>query len=241
MKHLGMILSLVAVIACEQVPADGTIGIGPGTADQAACVLNIEEAMVEYDQGIAEGTIDPLTEQPRECEALTEEPSLEGNPLTVNIKMTNFVADQKVKMLEAVARIEIVINSMEFKDRVLAHTWRGKRQFNYNNGLTNEEIYDKLMLGAETLQPEIDYELDVDVTMYYKNNSTVGYTYANTVKTWVNRKFFQNYDYSSVAANVVHEWTHKVGFGHSSGNNSDRPYTVPYAIGGIINDLIDEL
>jgi hypothetical protein len=241
MKHLGMILSLVAVIACEQVPADGTVGVNPVTGDQAACVLDIEQAMAEYDQGIADGSIDPLTAQPEECDALTEEPTLEGNPLTVNIKLTNFDDTQKAKMLGAVERIKIVINSMEFKDRVLAFTWRGQRQFNWNDGLTNEEIYDKIMLGAETLQPEVDHEMDVDVTMYYSNNSTVGYTYANTTKTWVNNKFFRNYDYSSVAANVVHEWTHKLGFGHTSSNNSDRPYTVPYGIGGIINDLIDEL
>ncbi len=239
MKRLGMILSLVAVVACEQAPGDGTIGIGTG--DQTACVLNIEEAMLEYDQGIADGSIDPATEQPRECNALTVDPGQEDNPLTVNIKMTNFDDDQQAKMLEAVERIKIVINSMEFKDRVLAHTWRGERQFNWNEGLTNEEIYNKIMLGAEDLLPEVDYELDVDVTMYYKNNSTVGYTYPNTTRTWVNNKFFRNYDYADVARNVVHEWTHKIGFGHTSGNNSDRPYTVPYAIGSIIGDLIDEL
>ena len=32
----------------------------------------------------------------------------------------------------------------------------------------------------------------------------------------------------------MHEWLHKIGFEHSYYNNSDRPYTVPYAIGEIV-------
>jgi hypothetical protein len=155
--------------------------------------------------------------------------------------MNNFNESQIIKMNKAIEKIKIVINSTEFKDRVLAHTYKGEVTFVQNDGLTNLEVYEKIMTGAESLNLVRDQEMDIDVTMYYKNNSTVGYTYPSTPRTWVNSKFFNKYTHSQVAKNVVHEWTHKVGFGHDFKRTSRRPYSVPYAVGSIIEDLINEL
>ena len=38
-----------------------------------------------------------------------------------------------------------IIASDEFKNEVLGHTYQGKRQFANNNGLSNEEVYKKII------------------------------------------------------------------------------------------------
>jgi len=236
LKAAAIATTILTLISCEKNPIDPLQNL----ADREPCALNYEQALDDYDQGIRDGSIDEETEPPRECQSLVVEPVV-GQEVGVSIEMRSFSETQTEKMNQAVARIKIVINSVDFKDRVLAHTFNGERKFHNNDGMTNEEIYEHIMIGAETLLPEEDREIDVDVTMYYKNNSTVGYTYANTKRTWVNSKFFNKYTYAEVAKNVVHEWTHKLGFGHASNRTSSRPYSVPYAVGSIIEDLINEL
>jgi hypothetical protein len=202
-----------------------------------ACSLNYQEALANHQEQVASGEASE-EDAPRECEYPEAEP---GANLGVNLVMRNFTDEQEAKMIDAVERIKIVINSVDFKDRVIGHTYNGERVFVDNNGLTNEEIYEKIMEGAEDLIPEVDQEMDVDVTMYYKRSSTVGYTYPDTTRTWVNSRFFMGYTTGQVAANVTHEWTHKIGFGHSFYNNPSRPYSVPYAVGSIIEELVDSM
>ncbi len=140
-------------------------------------------------------------------------------------------------MRDALRRARIVLNSKAFRTKVMNHTHNGKKTFVDNNGQTNEEVYQTIMEGAETLLPEIDNEMDLDITLYYKNNSTVGYTYTDTTRIWVNNKFFAGYTLGQVANNAVHEWTHKIGYGHSFYNNADRPFSVPYAVGEIVEEI----
>ena len=95
------------------------------------------------------------------------------------------------------------------------------------------------MLGAETLSPEEDEEIDIDITLYYSNNSTVGYTYPNTNRIWVNDKFFAVNSLGKVAANVLHEWTHKIGFDHDFKRTTRRNFSIPYGVGTIIEKMVD--
>lgn len=212
-------------------------GCKEGVISSKACSLNYEEALKEHAEQVANGKA-TQEDAPRECDVPTQEP---GANLGVNIVMRDFNDTQEAKMLDAVERIKLVINSIDFKERVIGHTFEGERVFVDNNGMTNEEIYEAIMDAAETLIPEIDNEMDIDVTMYYKRSSTVGYTYPDTTRTWVNSRFFNGYTSGQVASNLTHEWTHKIGFGHSYYNNASRPYSVPYAIGGIIEELVDSL
>lgn len=217
------------------------------TACNEKLVINSTPCSVELAQGDAypemleasQDTTGPDGEDTiRPCVIPEQEPTAN---LDINVSLTNFSETQKAKMQEALKRLKLVINSVDFKERVLNHTYNGEKTFNENNGLTNEEIYQTIMEGAEKLLPEIDEEMDLDITMYYKYSSTVGYTYPNTTRIWVNSRFFNGYSYGQVAANATHEWTHKLGFGHSYYNNASRPYTVPYGIGSIISELVDSM
>ena len=70
--------------------------------------------------------------------------------------------------------------------------------------------------------------------------NVLGYTYSNTKTQWVYNYFFTNGGIEDIAGNMVHEWVHKMGFGHASKNNSTRKYTVPYAVGYFVKEYVEK-
>jgi len=162
----------------------------------------------------------------------------------------NFTEEEEKKFLNAMKLLEITLNSEEFKEEVLSYSyykyvkvgWFKKKKvlvegFKSNNGKTNQQIYDTIMSGKDKFNKEEDEDIDIFITMFYKNNSSLGYTYKNTFKTWINRKFYSNFKESNIVGNVSHESTHNMGFGHDSRSNSTRKHTVPYAIGYIARNI----
>ncbi len=154
-----------------------------------------------------------------------------------SIKFENFEVEQEEKVHKAVEVIKKVISSTEFRTKVINYTYNGKRAFIDNGGLTNEQVYQKVLEGSEKLVPDDDFEMDVELELYYSSKNTVGYTYQNTVKIWMNTKFFNPYTPSQVAGNLFHEWTHKLGFTHATSYSAARESSVPYALGYLIRDL----
>lgn len=161
--------------------------------------------------------------------------------LEINAYLRDFSSTQEDKMESALEKLNIVLNSEEFRIKVLNHQYNGINTFVDNNGQSNLEVYYTILKGAEVLNGIIDQEVDIDITLYYSNNSTVGYTYPNVDRIWVNDKFFATYNHGSVAANVVHEWLHKLGYGHDFDRTIRRNYSVPYAIGSIVRELVNKL
>lgn len=154
-----------------------------------------------------------------------------------NVSFYKTTVTQESKFIKALDIIKRVVATEKFRTKILGHTYNGSKTFVDNGGFTNAQIYQKILDGAETLQKIVDNEMDMEVEVYYAATSTVGYTYANSKRVWVNTKFFNSYDATGVARNLFHEWLHKLGFTHSSSYNSARPYSVPYAIGDIVGDL----
>jgi hypothetical protein len=132
--------------------------------------------------------------------------------------------------------LEKVVNSLEFKNRVINFKNRkNERAFASNMGLTNEDIYEIFMEGRETLQPETAGEMNFFLKLYYNRFSQViGHTSKDTNTININWKFFKDFEPHQVASNLAHEWVHKIGFDHRSASESD---SVPYAIGNIVREL----
>lgn len=165
----------------------------------------------------------------------------EGQLFNANVTLTNFNPAQEEKVLAAIDFIKKIIKTKEFKERIYNFTYNGKKQFVDNKGLSNERIYQILLDGAETLIPEVDNEMDLDLELYTSNfTSTVGYTYPNVIRIWMNTKYFNNYTVAQVAGNVFHEWSHKLGFEHASSYSKSRDSSVPYAIGYLMVELINK-
>ncbi len=161
-----------------------------------------------------------------------------GNPVfKTKIKMINFTLNEKSKIKKAADLIKKVMISKEFKQEVLYHEFNGKKAFANNRGLSNAEIYARILQASERLQPGKDSEMDVTLVAYYADAVTVGYTYPNSNHIWMNRKFFSRHDPAGVTTNIVHEWLHKLGFDHDASPTPERSYSVPYSIGYIVRKL----
>lgn len=151
--------------------------------------------------------------------------------------LEGFDSADEAKYNQAVALVKKVVATEAFRTAVLNYTYNGQKTFNNNNGLTNEQIYQSILDAAEKLTPAKNNTLDVGVKLYYENSTVVGYTSTAYTYINVNTKYFDTYAINSVASNLFHEWLHKVGYGHDSAATAGRPYSVPYAIGGIIRTI----
>lgn len=155
----------------------------------------------------------------------------------VKASMTGFSATNRDKVLDAIELIKKIVASDEFKKRVLNHTYNGKKTYVNNNGLTNSQIYNKILRGAEVLTPAKNNRMDLVLQTYFTEANVIGYTMANIKTIYMNRRYLSTFETNKVAMNLFHEWLHKVGFGHDSEATARRPYSVPYAIGYIVRDL----
>lgn len=154
-----------------------------------------------------------------------------------NIKMLNFTNAQEEKVLDAVELVKQVIASNTFKSKILNHTYNGKKTFVDNGGLTNSQIYQKILDSSEKLNPGKNNTMDVTLVTYNTSANVIGYTLPNVNKIWMNTKYLNNFTPVQVSANLVHEWLHKLGFGHAYESTASRPYSVPYAVGYLVKAL----
>lgn len=165
-------------------------------------------------------------------------------PYTVNagylavksMETEGFSGSYLTKLEKAFEVLEKVVNSEEFKNRVVNFVNdNGDRSFASNKGLTNEEIYAHFMEGREDLQQETPGEMNFYLRLYNNVFSRViGYTNPSINTININKKYFKNFDPNEVAGNLAHEWVHKIGFGHASAKEHD---SAPYAIGYIVREL----
>ncbi len=159
----------------------------------------------------------------------------------VNVKLDNFDSGQEDKVLQAADLIKKVVATEEFKLAILNHSYKGKKMFVDNGGLSNAEIYKKILEGSEKLRPGTDNEMDLDLEVFRRNDDTVGYTFPNVIKVWMNAKFLNKHAPYKVTTNMMHEWLHKLGFTHSRNRTPSRPYTVPYAIGYLVAKIAKKM
>lgn len=157
--------------------------------------------------------------------------------LSSKIEFYYFTMTEEEKMAKAIEIIKLVVATDEFRRRVLNHTYGGQKTFVDNAGLSNAQIYQKILEGAEKLQPARNNRIDAEVELYYEASSIIGYTYASSRRIWVNRKYFNVYTPAGVAHNLFHEWMHKLGFTHSSKWTPSREYSVPYSLGYLVGEI----
>ncbi len=151
---------------------------------------------------------------------------------------SNFSENQEAKVEKAISLIKKVIGSEEFKERVLNYKFKGKKRFFDSEGFSNAQIYQKILDGAEIMgNTQKNNTMDVELELYHAATKTIGYTYPNVTKIWMNKKYFNRYTPVQVAGNLMHEWMHKIGFGHATKWSEERDHSVPYAIGYIMEEL----
>ena len=142
----------------------------------------------------------------------------------------NFSKKEKLKFNKALELGELVLNSLEFKQMV--------SQYEYveNRNMEGEQVWQIICTGNDLYNKENDHDIDVFVTMYHNFwTGTIGYTFPDTFKTWINRKFFQDFNEAKILGNVIHEAMHNFGFTHK--DFEKRYDSVPYKVGYFARDL----
>lgn len=159
-----------------------------------------------------------------------------------DLYMRNFSTSQEDKVRKAVQIIKKIIASSEFRERVLNYTYNGSKKFFDNQGISNEQVYQIILDGAEKMgNTSKNNTMDVELELYFQATTTIGYTYPNVTRIWMNKKYFNKYTPIKVADNLMHEWMHKLGFTHATTWSKDRDHSVPYAIGYLVEELARKL
>lgn len=153
----------------------------------------------------------------------------------VRLIVKNGTAERKQKAIDGAFLLEHIINSDEFKNKVIGFCQKnGKKQFSFTS-LSNEEVYKKIMEGSEILSPSADFDWYIEIKFYLKRLTKVmGYTNPRISYINCNTKFFDSIPVNSVSGHFAHEYMHKIGFDHKDEKDFD---SVPYAIGYIIEQI----
>ena len=152
------------------------------------------------------------------------------------MSIDGFSADGLKKLQRSFELLELVMNSEVFREQVINfRNVKGERAFSSNKGLSNEEIYDHLMEARENLLPDTPFEMNYYLKLYNRPwSKVIGYTNPDSNVININWKYFKNFEPHQVAANLAHEWVHKMGFDHKSAAELD---SAPYAIGDLVEVL----
>lgn len=155
-------------------------------------------------------------------------PDVTLDPIEVNpdapvkiMEIKNFkgTSTEKERTFKAVERIRETAQTECFQN--------GLKAINLiqTNGLTPEQVVQKILSA----------DVKVNIEMYYSIKNVVGYTYPSSDTIWLNKKYHNKWDPCDVGANLFHEATHKMGFTHDYKANKDRPRSVPYATGSVMD------
>lgn len=177
-----------------------------------------------------------------------------------------FSPDYK-KLIEESCKILIqVLNTEAFKEEVLNFSWKPRlrrRQYNFNHTkLSRATVFKKIMSGDDKFIDENpddsnakgDKDIDIHISPYKdKKDYVKGGTYTTTFYSHLNLTHWdkvleRNKDKlylvkASIAKHIIHEYCHNLGFKHKGNNPSknNNKYSVPYAVGDIVEDLILEV
>lgn len=187
--------------------------------------------------------IDPviIESAPVATEVMKPVPSVPAEPVKVdewivkvNVKsLTGFNETQSARFKKIAANVQTIINTKEFKDAVLNHSYLGKKQF-ISTTDSNEKVLQKILSKDWSLIYRLEYIAKKPFVAL-----TVGYTYPSVDWIVINSKIFNTMGDEEIAANIVHEYGgHKFGrYDHDSKWNKARDYSTPYGLGSIAEKI----
>lgn len=163
---------------------------------------------------------------------------VEASTFETNISTEGMSVDQEEEIRKAEDIIKMVVASEEFKSRILNHTVNGVKKFLGNNGLTNEEIYQKILDAAEDGNLTKDNVMDLAIELIPQKSTLASRIFkiiAGVKKIFFFLNLFQNTTPAGIAQNLFQQWLGKIGFSAITGTSSNL--TVQEAVSKIIGEL----
>jgi len=151
--------------------------------------------------------------------------------IIIDIKPLNYSEQEKIKLSIAVDLLSKIVNSEEYKQRVIHTNFPETRFDGYG-------VYHRVMSCRELSSFEDDNAMSFYVSMYNRENDIIGWTTFDANIVYTNRYYHSWYTPCQVAANLMHEWMHQLGFDHDDSKDWDiKGKTVPYAHNDIVMEL----
>ncbi len=167
-------------------------------------------------------------------------PSTTAQPLRVRFgTLLGFDPARRQKLERAGSKLADVLNSVEFRDAVLAMRFDGKPGF-ADDRRNPSQVYAAVLAAKERFTARADGEVDLNVelrTLSPKHDDVVGFTRDGSDRVTTNVRFFDRFDSSEVAGHLAHEWLHTLGFHHGTRATPARAHSVPYALGELVERL----
>jgi len=149
---------------------------------------------------------------------------------------------RKTKAKNAAIRMQTVLNSNDFKIRLLTELSE-----NMNGELSKwkyakpVEIYNRIISGAVSLDENKDGVIDIQMDDYYSFKKVIGYTKKNIQTIFVNTKYFDRRSHKQIGSNLTHEYGHKCGFSHHFRNTSVRNRSICYILNDVFESAYDAI
>ena len=145
-------------------------------------------------------------------------------------KLDNFTDEEAVRIKLALYALGPVLSSDILRKKVLMST------FTETRGFTNEGLLNTLLSGKDGKDKEADYDVDIEITGYRKKSRTIGYTYLNHYKSWLNKYHLSRMSPQRICGHVMHELFHRLGWSHKGKHST----SVPYRMGKLIQEAYVE-
>ncbi|MBK9416171.1 MAG: hypothetical protein IPN62_02515 [Flavobacteriales bacterium] len=167
--------------------------------------------------------------------------------LIANIKKNfNYTGEKLAKLERSLGLVQQTLNSKAFTDAVMGfgpfhftvkpcwQIWRRSYEAPHH---TNAEVLSKVLGGKQRNGADTLMELQVRL-LPGSGGNVVGETSNGIIGTYAGDLNSRNDE--RLAAHLAHEYTHTIGFKHTSGTCDDKRdcYSVPYAVGNLVELLL---
>lgn len=167
----------------------------------------------------------PEVSTPDQVQVDLPEVVVEAKPIATITEYINHTAFEKERNIKAMDRVRETLRGECFQKALL------DRALIQTGGKTTAQVLNEIING----------DVKVKLSMYRSWKNTVGYTYAPPYDIiHCNRKYHDKMDPCDVGANLAHEITHKMGYTHDVNPNKQRPFSVPYSVGTLVDQCCQE-
>jgi len=151
--------------------------------------------------------------------------------LTIKIDKMRDLSEKNQKLIIRTCEMATpVLNWRVWEERIMRQDYREDK------GKSGAHILSLIKTGADDPSKNPDGDIDLDITGFFRLSSTIGYTYLNSYRTWVNRRFLDKFSEAELFGHIMHELMHRAfGFTHRIHKGS-----VPYVVGYVSRDSFQE-
>lgn len=162
---------------------------------------------------------------------------------TVDIEISDELSQRDYeRMMVAGQLVGVVIRSEKFRQAVLNYVTPSGHHGFLNTELTGEQVYDRILDGAELYNGKVNHRMEFVVKTFdpkEDEGNVIAFVRAKGKYVSFSTKYL--YHNATRRANtMMHEWLHLIGFDHEKEYTTSRDYSVPYAIGDIVQDIASE-